>query len=156
MLLGRDATHQGRFERPLTHKNGTIFKGSIIIMCEEVIVSRDHFTIQFTVGGLISCFLLTPKHFIEIRRVDEDGEFGLVKRTETLKGETKTATIVMSGTRRNSGDNQRTLHIELYAYKSNGRHRKLGAVQTRLSIANLMLVQISSPFKSKVTVTALF
>lgn len=30
--LGEIATHQGRFERPLTHKNGTIFKGSIIIM----------------------------------------------------------------------------------------------------------------------------
>ena len=114
------------------------------------------FLLQFTVGGLINCFLLTPKHFIEIRRVDEDGEFGLVKRTETLKGETITATIVMSGTRLNNGDNQRTLQIELYAYKSNGRHRKFGAVQTQLSIANLMLVQVSSPFKSKVTVTALF
>ena len=128
--LGQIATHQGRYERKLYHKDGTKFKGSIIIMSEEVIISRDHFNLQFTVSGLTGCFMTKPKHFLEIRRADEDGEFGLVKRTETLKGETISAPVVISGTQLNNGDNHRTLQVELYQYKSNGRHKKLGDIQT--------------------------
>ena len=83
-----------------------------------------------TVSGLSGGLFSSPKHFLEIRRADETGNFGLVKRTEAYSGKTITAVVALSGTQLNNGDNQRTIQIELYSYKSNGSHKKVGSFQT--------------------------
>ena len=83
-----------------------------------------------TVSGLSGGLFSSPKHFLEIRRADETGNFGLVKRTEAYSGKTITAVVALSGTQLNNGDNQRTIQIELYSYKSNGAHKKVGSFQT--------------------------
>ena len=47
---------QGKFERELKRKNGSKFEGSVIIKSEEILASRDYFTLQFVVSGLTGEF----------------------------------------------------------------------------------------------------
>ena len=130
--LGEIAAEHGRFERQLLKKNGNKFKGTIIIMSEEILSSRDHFSMEMTIFGLPgSClFFSDHKHFIEIRRADETGEFGLIKRTDRAKGETIVNQIDISGSKLNNGDDQRALQIQLYRYKRSGRHKLKGSFET--------------------------
>ena len=68
---------QGRFERELRRKDGTKFKGSVIVVSEEILDSRDHFSLQLVVSGLSGGFFSSPQHFLEVRRADESGSFVL-------------------------------------------------------------------------------
>ena len=68
---------QGKFERELRRKDGTKFKGTVIVHSEEILDSRDHFSLQMVVSGLSGGFFSSPQHFLEVRRADETGAFVL-------------------------------------------------------------------------------
>ena len=63
--------------RELRRKDGTKFKGTVMIHSEEILNSRDHFDLQFVVSGLSGGFFSSPQHFLEVRRADETGAFVL-------------------------------------------------------------------------------
>ena len=131
MTLGEIVgTSQGACTKKLNYKNGRPFKGSLTCRAEEVLNSREFYNLNFKFNRLERGMFTSGKHFVEIRRANEDGSFILIRRSDPMSGSSITWKLAVSGTELHNGDGERALEFRLMKFNRNGDHKIKGKFQT--------------------------
>lgn len=106
--------------------------GEVFIRAEPVASTRDIFLVDFSAAKLVNKegFFGTSDPFLEISRMNEDGTYTMVWRSEhkdnTLNPRWSTARIPMVALC--NGDLDRPLKIDIYDYERSGKHVFMGSV----------------------------
>ncbi|KAK7791864.1 hypothetical protein R5R35_000911 [Gryllus longicercus] len=115
-------------------------QGTIIVCIEELSKCRDEVILQFSGHRIerMSWFGLTDP-FLEIYKINDDGEYHLVHRTEVIKWSLnptwKPFTIAIRSLC--GHDSQRSLKIKCYHWNMNGGHQFIGEFFTTFKTLSL-------------------
>ncbi|ODN05578.1 Copine-8 [Orchesella cincta] len=123
---------------PILPKNAKISKGSIILLAEELVQFKEEVTLKvqgYSMGRtkVYSC-ILAPKIFFVLSKINENGSYTVVYRSEASPGKTpvwRPATIPMRTLC--NGDKDRTLQFHVFQVGLNGYHSSLGMVFTTVN-----------------------
>lgn len=110
--------------------------GSIIIVTEELSSCKQIVQMCFAADHLprFICGLFRPDPFLVISRSNEDGTFSVVIKSEPVRSSKAPVWLPINMRVRTlcNGDYERTIKIDCYDYRANGKHVLIGTCYTSL------------------------
>ncbi len=125
-----------QYVRPLSGGPDKRNSGEIVIVTEELSSCKQIVQLQFAAEGLprAVCGLFRPDPFLVISRSNEDGTFSVVIKSEPVRSNKAPVWLPINMRVRTlcNGDYERTIKIDCYDSRQNGKHVLLGSVFTSL------------------------
>ncbi|OXA64514.1 Copine-5 [Folsomia candida] len=120
---------------PILPKQAKQSKGTIILLAEELIQYKEEATLklQGVNMGRAVCCVFQPKFFYVLSKINENGNYTIVYRSEEAPGTSPiwaSATISM---RSLAGDKDRCLQLQVWQVGFNGYHKSLGFYYTTVN-----------------------
>ncbi|KAI2800772.1 hypothetical protein RDWZM_010533 [Blomia tropicalis] len=125
-----------QYVRPLNGMPDKKNSGQIIVVTEELSSCKQIVQLQLSAADLprTFCGLFRPDPFLVISRSNEDGTFSVVTKSEPIRSSKAPIWLPINMRVRTlcNGDYERTIKIDCYDHRSNGKHVLIGSCFTSL------------------------
>lgn len=130
------SSHMSRqFRAKLKNDKSNVTESHIVVVAEEISTCKQTIQMEFRATGLGKKHWIIPNNsFLVLSRSNEDRSYSVVIKTEVVHStqNPKWQPINIKGSTLCNGDCERTIKIECFDWRRNGKHKLIGQCETTL------------------------